>query len=98
MTEESIYLIEEFYLQETKDKEFQLKQQLQSIKLGSRTTDEYLKEFKDIYDCLSSIHKHADEDNKIINFTRGLSPKYKTFRIVMLGKAPSLNQFVNAIR
>lgn len=99
MTEESMYLIvgcfsakemwdniEKTYLQATKDKEFQLKQQLQNIKFGSRTTDEYSKELKNICDGLEAIHKHVDEDSKVINFARGLGPKYKTFRTVMLGK------------
>jgi len=109
MTEESMYLIvgcttakemweclEEAYLQATKDKEFQLKQQLQNIKLGSKKLDEYLKEFKGICDCLAA-HKPFDEE---INFARGLGPKYRTFRTVMLGKAPypTLRQFVNALK
>ncbi|KAH0767910.1 hypothetical protein KY285_003781 [Solanum tuberosum] len=112
LTEESIYLIvgcstakemweclEESYLQATKDKEFQLKQQLQSVKLRTKTIDEYIKEFKGICDGLAAIHKPVDEDSKVINFARGLGLKYKTFRTVMLGKAPypTLNQFVNAL-
>jgi len=113
MTEESMYLIvgcstaqemweclEETYLQATKDKEFQLKQQLQNIKLGAKKLDEYLKEFKGICDGLAAIQKPVDEDSKVINFARGLSLKYRTFRTVMLGKAPypTLNQFVNTLR
>lgn len=86
-------------LQATKDKEFQLKQQLQNIKLGSKKLDEYLKEFKGIFDCLAA-HKPFDEDGKVINFARGLGPKYRTFRTVMLGKAPypTLRQFVNTLK
>ena len=84
LTEESMYLIvgyetakemweclEEAYLQATKDKEFQLKQQLQSVKLGTRKIDEYIKEFKGICDGLAAIHKPVDEDSKVINFARG---------------------------
>ncbi|KAH0706132.1 hypothetical protein KY289_011208 [Solanum tuberosum] len=78
--------LEETYLQATKDKEFQLKQQLQSVKLGTKTIDEYIKEFKGICVGLGSIHKHVDEDSKVINFARGLGLKYKTFRNVMLGR------------
>ncbi|XP_049411114.1 uncharacterized protein LOC125874268 [Solanum stenotomum] len=70
MTKDSMYLIvgcstakemwecfEEAYLQATKDKEFQLKQQLQNIKLGTNKLDEYLKEFNSICDGLAAIHK-----------------------------------------
>lgn len=80
ITEESMYLIvgcstvqdmweclEEAYLQATKDKEFQVKHQLQNIKLGAKTLDEYLKEFKGICDGVATIHKPVDEDSKVIN-------------------------------
>ncbi|XP_015169970.1 uncharacterized protein [Solanum tuberosum] len=113
LSEETMYLIvgyntakemwetlKETYLQATKDKEFQLKQQLQTIRLGNKSTDEFLKEFKGICDGLAAIHKPVDEDSKVINFARGLGPKYKTFRTVMLGKPPypTLNQLINALR
>nr|XP_019071110.1 uncharacterized protein LOC109121087 [Solanum lycopersicum] len=92
--------LEEVYLQGTKDKEFQLKQQLQSVKFGIKIIDNYIKEFKGTCDGLAAIHKPVNEDRKVINFARGISPKYKTFRTVMLGKTlyPTLNQFDNALR
>jgi len=91
--------LEEAYLQATKDKKFQLKQQLQSVRLGTKKIDEYIKEFKGMCDSLVAIHKHVDKDSKVINFARGLGLKYKTFRTVMLGKTPfpTFNQFINAI-
>ncbi|XP_075088534.1 uncharacterized protein LOC142170506 [Nicotiana tabacum] len=113
MTEESMFLIigctsakqiwqsfEDNYLQASKDKEFQLKQQIQSIKMGSKTVDEYIKEFKGICDSLTAIHKPLDEDSKVINFAKGLGNKCKTLRTVMLGKPPypTFPQFVNALR
>nr|XP_016492298.1 PREDICTED: uncharacterized protein LOC107811814 [Nicotiana tabacum] len=100
MSKEMWDCLEETYLQATKDKEFQLKQQLQNIRLGSRSTNDYLKEFKGICDGLAAIHKPVDEDSKVINFARGLGPKYRTFRTVMLGKPPyiTLNQLINALR
>ncbi|KAH0636166.1 hypothetical protein KY290_036588 [Solanum tuberosum] len=113
MTEESIFLIigcisakqiwenlEDNYLQASKDKEFQLKQQIQSIKMGSKSVDEYIKDFKGICDSLTAIHKPLDEDSKVINFAKGLGHKYKTFRTVMLGKHPypTFTQFVNGLR
>lgn len=77
LIEENMYLIvgcstakkmwkflEETYLQATKDKQFHLKQQLQSVRLGTKTIDKYIKEFKGICDGLATIHKPVDEDNK----------------------------------
>ena len=82
-TEECLYLVigckiaievweclEENLLQATKDKEFQLKQQVQNIKLGDRFIDDYLKEFKGLCDGLAAIRKPFDEDNKVICFAR----------------------------
>ncbi|WMV41791.1 hypothetical protein MTR67_035176 [Solanum verrucosum] len=91
--------LEEAYLQATKDKKFKLKQHLQNVRLGTKKIDEYIKKFKGICDGLTAIHKPVDEDNKVINFDRGLGLKYKTFKIVMSGKAPypTLNQFVKAL-
>ena len=59
-----------------------------------------IKEFKGICDGLATIHMHVDEDNKVIKFARGLGLKYKTFKTIMLGKAPypTFNQFINALR
>ncbi|KAH0745682.1 hypothetical protein KY285_007339 [Solanum tuberosum] len=94
------HVFEDTYLQASKDKEFQLKQQLQTVNLGTKSIDEYIKEFKGICDSLVAIHKPMDEDIKVINFARGLGNKYKTFRTVMLGKPPypTFNQFVTALR
>lgn len=77
-----------------------MKQQLQTVNLGTKSIDEYIKEFKGICDSLVAIHKPMDEDIKVINFARGLGNKYKTFRTVMLGKPPypTFNQFVTALR
>ena len=60
-TQESMYLIvecstakemwkclEQAYLQATKDKEFQLKQQLQNVRLETKKIDKFIKEFKDM--------------------------------------------------
>lgn len=59
-----------------------------------------MKEFKGMCDSLATIHKPTDEDNKVINFSIGLGLKYKTFKTIMLGKAPypTFNQFINALR
>ena len=62
--------LEETYLQATKDKQFHFKQQLQSVRLGTKTIDEYIKEFKGICDGLATIHKPVDEDNKSDSFCK----------------------------
>lgn len=92
--------LEDNYLQASKDKEFQLKQQLQSIIIGSKKVDEYVKEFKEICDSLAAIGKPSDEENKVISFAKGLENKYKVLRTVMLGKHPypTFSQFANASR
>lgn len=46
--------------------------------------DEYIKEFKGICYGLATIHKYVDEDNKIINFAKGLGLKYNTLMTLML--------------
>lgn len=46
--------LEEIYLQVSKDKEYQLKQQLQAIILGSKSINEYIKKFKGTCDILRS--------------------------------------------
>ena len=60
--------LEETYLQATKDKDFQLKQQLQSVRVGTKIFDKYIKKFKVICDGLVAIHKSMDEDSKAINY------------------------------
>lgn len=67
--------------------------------MGSKTVDDYVKEFKGICDSLTAIHKPLDEDNKVIYFEKGLGNKYKTPRTVMLGKPPypTFTQFANAL-
>lgn len=50
----------------------------------------------EICECLKKIYSQA---TKVINFSKGLGLKYKTFSAVMLGKTPysTLNQFINAL-
>lgn len=68
-TEKMRETLEETYLQITKDNEFQVKQQLQAIRLGNKSTDEYLKEHRDIFDGLEAIQKPIYEDSKLTNFS-----------------------------
>lgn len=73
------------YLEANKYKEFQHKQQLLNIMLGTKKLDEYIKEFKGICVGLAAIHKIVDEYPKVINFDKGLGSKYRTIRAIMLG-------------
>lgn len=54
--------------------------------MGAKKLDQYLKEFKGIYDDLVAIHKPINEDCKVINFARGPCIKYRAS--IMIGKAP----------
>ena len=114
LIEENMYLIvgcstakkmwkclEETYLQATKDKQFHLKQHLQSVRLGTKKIDEYIKEFKGIYVMVQQQFTILQmKITKVINFSRGIGHIYKTFRTVKLCKTPypTLNQFVHALR
>lgn len=84
--------LEKTSLQAIKDKKFQLTHQLQTIKLGNKPTNKYLKEFKNICDGLAAIHKPVYKDNRVISFATGLGPKYRIFGTIMLIKPPSLTQ------
>lgn len=59
---------EDTYLQASKDKEFQLKEQIRTMKLGLNLLMNKLRSFKGFVVVL-----------KVINFARGLGSKYKTF-------------------
>lgn len=79
--------LEEIYLQANINKD-STQTTTPKHQVGSQKLDEYLKEFKGICDVLVAIQKPVDKGSKIINFARGLGLKYRTFRIVKLGKAP----------
>ena len=62
--------------------------------------DEYLRKFKWLYDNLAAIRKPLDETNKVFQLARGLGPKYKDFRMVILSKGPypSYIQFILSLK
>lgn len=62
----------------------------------NQKNDEYIKEFKGICYGLATTHKYVDEDNKVINFARGLGLKYNTFMTLMLGNIlyQTFNHFI----
>lgn len=93
-------LLEEEYLQSTKDKKFQLKDKLRSLKLGgNQPIKDYIREFKGVCDNLAAINKPVPEDDKVLMLAQGCGGRYKIIRSVMFSKPPypSFKQFVNAI-
>lgn len=112
MSEETLYYVvgcntardvwntlEENLLQVTEDREVQLKQQLQDMRLGSQSLSEYLKSFKRVLDGLAAIHKPLPNDDKVIYLSRGLGEN-NILVTSMLSKPPfpSYSQFVTAVQ
>lgn len=71
--------IEEQLFPITVEKEGLLKNILISIRKGTKFLDEYLKEFKSVYDNFDAIKKPDSDHNKIFYFTHGLGIKYMDF-------------------
>ena len=113
MTEEVILLLdgteiaydvwnsmEEKLLPMTKEKDMQLTNRLRGLKKGTRSLDEYLREFKGICDALAAVRKPVSDLDKVFQLAQGLGTKYMDFRVAMLSKPPypSYNQFVLALQ
>ena len=77
-----------------------MKNMLVNIKMGSRSVEEYLKEFKMICDNLVAIKKLVSDMEKVFQFVCGLGQKYDNFHLAMITKPPypSFNQFVLAFQ
>nr|GLL27111.1 hypothetical protein L195_g010371 [Ipomoea trifida] len=92
--------LEEQLLPITIEKEGLLKNMLMTIKKGSRSLDDYTKEFKSICDNLAAIKKPVDDLDKVFQFARGLGAKYENFRLAMVTKPPypTFNQFLLALQ
>lgn len=92
--------IEEQLLPITVEKEGHLKIMLMNLRKGTKSLDDYLKEFKSICDNLASIKKPISDRDKVFQFAHGLGPKYMDFRIAMLTKPPypSFSQFLLALQ
>ncbi|KAK2656860.1 hypothetical protein Ddye_009912 [Dipteronia dyeriana] len=73
---------------------------LMSLRKGSKTLDEYLKEFKSICNNLVAIKKPVSDQDKVFQFAHGLGLKYIDFRTAMLTKPPypSFSQFMLALQ
>jgi len=92
--------IKEQLLPATIEKARSLKNMLMTIKKGSRTLDEYLREFKSICDNLAAIKEPVSDQDKVFQFAYGLGPRYETFHVAMLTKPPypSFSQFLLALQ
>lgn len=90
--------VKEHLLPATIEKARSLKNMLMTIKKGSRTLEEYLREFKSICDNLAAIKETVSDQDKVFQFAYGLGPSYETFRVAMLTKPPypSFSQFLLA--
>ena len=81
-------LLEQQLLPMTIEKEGHLKNMLMTIKKGSRSLEDYLKDFKSIYDTLVTIKQPVPDLDKVFQFARGLGPNYESFKNAMLIKLP----------
>ena len=92
--------IEEQLLPATVEKARSLKNMLMTIKKGSWSLEEYLREFKSICDNLAAIKEPVSNQDKVFQFAYGLGPRYETFRVAMLSKPPYpfFSQFLSALQ
>ncbi|KAL5790385.1 hypothetical protein ACOSQ2_005273 [Xanthoceras sorbifolium] len=92
--------LEQHLLPITIEKESNLKRLLMGIKKGSRSIDEYFKDFKNICDNLAAIQKPVSDIDKVLQFASGHGNQYMDFRTAMLSKPPlpSFQQFLLALQ
>lgn len=65
---------------------FQLKTDLQNIKKGSETIDQYLQKIKDVRDQLSAVGIEIPDDDTVILVLKGLPSEYNTVKAVIRGR------------
>uniref|UniRef100_A0A2N9HWT0 Reverse transcriptase Ty1/copia-type domain-containing protein n=1 Tax=Fagus sylvatica TaxID=28930 RepID=A0A2N9HWT0_FAGSY len=92
--------LEVAYLQATKEREIQLKRQLQMPKKEGTSLGEYLMQFKSICDSLAVIQKPVSDEDKTVQLSHCLGKKYEVFNTTMLSKPPfpTFNQFITALQ
>ncbi|TXG61102.1 hypothetical protein EZV62_012465 [Acer yangbiense] len=92
--------LEPHHLPITVEKESNLKRLLMEIKKGSHSIDEYLKQFKNIYENLAAIQKPLSDIDKVLQFASGFGNQYMDFRTTILSKPPlpSFQQFILALQ
>jgi hypothetical protein len=92
--------LKDTYLQATKEREVQLKRQLQVPKPESTSLGDYLTVFKSICDNLAAIQKPISDEDKTVQLSHCLGKKYDVFVTTMLSKPPfpTFSQFVTALQ
>jgi hypothetical protein len=92
--------LKDTYLQATKEREVQLKRQLQVPKPESTSLGDYLTVFKSICDNLAAIQKPISNEDKTVQLSHCLGKKYDVFVTTMLSKPPfpTFSQFVTALQ
>ena len=82
------------------EKEGHLKYMMMTLKRGSRSLDEYLRDFKSICDNLVAIKEPVFDLDKVFQFSRGLGPRDENFLVATLSKAfyPTFSEFVLALQ
>jgi hypothetical protein len=92
--------LEETYLQATKEREVQLKRQLQMPKPELTSLGDYLILFKSICDNLAAIEKPIYDEDKTVQLSHCLGKRYDVFVTTMLSKPPfpTFSQFVIALQ
>ena len=78
--------LEEKLLPMNKDKKVQLTNRLRGLKKGTRSLDEYLREFKGICNALAAVRKPVSDLDKVFQLAQGLRTKYKDFLVAILSK------------
>jgi len=92
--------LEDTYLQATKEREVQLKRQLQMPKPESTSLGDYLIHFKSICDNLAAIEKPISDEDKTVQLSHCIVKKYDVFVTTMLSKPPfpTFSQFIIALQ
>ena len=80
----------------SKEKSVQLTNRLWGLKKGTRSLDEYLRDFKGICNALVAVSKLVSDLDKGFQLAQVLETKYMDFWVAMLSNSPypSYNQFV----
>ena len=89
----------ENFCQWPKKRTVRLTNRLWGLKKGTRSLDEYLRDFKGICNALAAVSKLVSDLDKVFQLAQVLETKYMDSQVSMLSKSPypSYNQFVLAL-
>ncbi|PIA57119.1 hypothetical protein AQUCO_00600091v1 [Aquilegia coerulea] len=80
--------LEEVFSYKSKSREIQLKDELQLMKKGTQSVDEYSRKFKLVCDQLAAMGKPVDDTDKVHWFLRGLGSEFRSFSTSVLSRPP----------